>query len=121
MTYPFLFKKEPPKMVRIEKGDCLLGYIEEIVSNSEDVGAGLAKVTLNKPDILHYHEETTEVYYCLYGHGQIALNHETMLFQPGNRVVIKPGTKHAVSPLDGEVVFLCLSVPTFNQKDFIEV
>ncbi len=112
--------KEEPKVVELKDGDKIFGKVEEITSR--DVGASqanLARVTMMGPDFIHSHSKAEETYAYESGMGKIFLDGEVSDFGPGTRVVIPPGTLHAVKPAQSfpQVVFLCVSSPPFNPDD----
>jgi len=99
------------------------GVIHEFTSREMGARqANIAMVTLWGPDVLHYHEEAEETYFCLRGAGKIFLENRLFLFLPGQRIIIPPGTLHASRPLKttGIVEFLCVSSPAFDPKDVYE-
>jgi len=113
---------EELKVVEFKDGGVVFGKAEEIVSR--DIGAvkaGLARITLFGPDILHAHNEMEETYVCESGRGKIFLNGQVSDFEPDDRVVIHPGDLHAVRPANSfpKVVFLCISGPAFDPGDVV--
>jgi len=108
------------KMKDGKDGNVIFGQVEEITSRA--VGAkkaNLVEVTLFGPDVVHTHERAEETYVCESGRGKIILGDEISDFDPGVKVIIPPGTPHAVKPWKSfpQVVFLCVSSPPFNQDD----
>ena len=73
-------------------------------------------VTAIRDSILHYHRETTEVYYVLEGNGSMHLNGDIVSVDPGTVVHIEPGTRHRlVSPAG--VRTIVFSIPAFRPDD----
>jgi mannose-6-phosphate isomerase-like protein (cupin superfamily) len=110
-----------PYIKRFKDGGNVFGMVEEIVSHAIGAkNASLARVTLYGPDIIHTHSKIEEAYVCETGRGKILLGNDISNFEPGDRVVIHPGTLHAVKPAESfpKVVFLCLSGPAFDPNDF---
>ena len=109
-----------PKVVKLKDGDVVFGDVEEITSRA--VGAeraNLARVTLSGADFVHTHEGAEETYIYESGMGKILLGDKVSDFGPGTRVIIPPGTAHAVKPANSfpRVVFLCISGPPFDPED----
>jgi mannose-6-phosphate isomerase-like protein (cupin superfamily) len=112
-----------PKVIELSGGGEMFGEIEEVTS--KDLGAehaNFARVTLWGPDFLHHHKKAEETYICLDGKGEIILDDTIYEFSPGTRVIISPGTLHAVRPKEPfmKIVFLCMSSPPFNLDDVYE-
>lgn len=83
---------------------------------SADTPACSLHVTSIRDSILHYHRETTEVYYVLEGTGSMHLNGDIVSVDPGTVVYIEPGTRHRlVSPAG--VRTIVFSIPAFNADD----
>ncbi|MCK4524824.1 MAG: cupin domain-containing protein [Candidatus Andersenbacteria bacterium] len=107
-----------PEVVELDDGIEMFGEIEEITSkNLGAKHANFAKVTLWGPDFLHHHEKAEETYVCLEGEGEIILDNTIHEFLPGTRVIISPGTLHAVRPKDLKMIFHCISSPAFDPDD----
>lgn len=122
-TGPFIIVDEEPNIVELQDDKEVFGEVEEITSRSAGAErVNVAKVTLRGPDIIHHHKEGEETYICQEGDGEIFLNRAIFRFVPGNRIIIKPGTLHAVRPKNsiGKIVFLCVSSPAFSPDDVYE-
>ncbi|MBM3333419.1 cupin domain-containing protein [Candidatus Sumerlaeota bacterium] len=63
---------------------------------------------------LHYHKQTTEVYYILEGNGAVELNGEDVAVRPGTAVMIKPGTFHRGK---GKLRLLVICTPAYTKSD----
>jgi len=109
-----------PKVVELKDGDVVFGQAEEITSRA--LGAGqtnIARITLFGPDVVHVHKRAEETYVYESGMGKILLGDQISEFGPGTRVIIPPGTTHAVKPANSfpQVIFLCISGPPFDPED----
>jgi mannose-6-phosphate isomerase-like protein (cupin superfamily) len=81
-----------------------------------DTPACSLHVTFIKDSVLHYHRETTEVYYILEGRGTMHLNGDVVDIEPNLVILIEPNTRHRlVSPAG--VRTIVFSVPAFNPAD----
>lgn len=112
--------KEKPKIVEFKDGEEVFGTAEEITSQPLGAkGANLARITLTGPDVIHTHDDAEETYVYESGMGKILLDDQISEFGPGTRVIIPPGTPHAVKPANSfpQVVFLCISGPPFDPED----
>jgi len=110
-----------PEIIKLYDKEKIFGEIREITS--KELGAkyaNFAEVTLWGPDFLHLHKRAEETYVCLEGEGEIILDGIVYEFTPEKtRVVISPGTLHAVRPKspDAKIVFYCISSPPFDPND----
>jgi mannose-6-phosphate isomerase-like protein (cupin superfamily) len=73
-------------------------------------------VTSIRESVLHYHRETTEVYYILEGVGKIELNGQWEELAPGTVIWIEPGTRHRVLSERG-LKTLVFAIPAFVPTD----
>jgi len=83
---------------------------------SADTPACSLHVTFIKDSVLHYHRETTEVYYVLEGRGQMQLNDDVVDIEPGLVILIEPNTRHRLVSPEG-VRTIVFSVPAFRADD----
>ena len=112
--------EESPKVVELKHSGEVFGTVYEITSRVLGAeGAGIASITLTGPDIVHVHKRTEETYVWESGLGKILLGDDIFDFGPGAKVIIPPGTPHALKPAYSfpQVVFLCISAPPFTPKD----
>ncbi|MFM7428158.1 MAG: cupin domain-containing protein [Elainella sp.] len=62
--------------------------------------------------------KTSEVYYVLSGRGEMHIDQETQVIQPGDAVYIPPGARQYVRNLGSEaLVFLCIVDPAWRAED----
>jgi mannose-6-phosphate isomerase-like protein (cupin superfamily) len=73
-------------------------------------------VTSIKEATLHYHRETTEVYYILEGTGKIELNGQWYDLEPGTVIWIEPCTRHRVVS-EAAIKTIVFGLPAFNPAD----
>ncbi len=83
---------------------------------SADTPACSLHVTFIQNSILHYHRDTTEVYYILAGSGRMELDDDIVSVEPGLVILIEPSTRHRLSSVDG-VQTIVFSVPAFDAAD----
>jgi mannose-6-phosphate isomerase-like protein (cupin superfamily) len=68
----------------------------------------------------HYHTEAEEVYLVIEGQGTIRVDGETRTIGPGDVVVIVPGQRHKVWPVDeSELVMLVTCVPAYSAEEVV--
>ncbi len=73
-------------------------------------------VTFIKDSAKHYHKECTEIYYILEGTGELELNGDLVLVEPGTLVVIEPYTIHSLKSEEG-VRTVVLGMPAIGPDD----
>jgi mannose-6-phosphate isomerase-like protein (cupin superfamily) len=67
---------------------------------------------------LHYHKVTEEVYYFIYGHGQVEIDNEVFEVGPGDAVYIPPMRQHKiVNNSSVRLKFLAIDTPSFDESD----
>jgi mannose-6-phosphate isomerase-like protein (cupin superfamily) len=64
----------------------------------------------------HYHGRSEEIYFVLAGAGEIELDGEWRRVQPGDAVLIPPGTWHQITAVDA-LGFLCCCSPPYAHED----
>ena len=64
----------------------------------------------------HYHAQTEEIYFLLEGTGEIELDGERRRVEPGDAVLIPPGTWHQITAVDA-LRFLCCCAPPYAHED----
>lgn len=61
---------------------------------------------------------TSEVYYILNGKGEMHINDETQMVEPGDAVYIPPNTKQFIRNSGTELlIFICIVDPAWRQED----
>jgi mannose-6-phosphate isomerase-like protein (cupin superfamily) len=70
----------------------------------------------------HRHRKTEEIYYILWGTGQMRVDEESREVSPGDAVAIPPGARHQITNTGKEVLkFLCCCAPAYEHDDtFLE-
>jgi mannose-6-phosphate isomerase-like protein (cupin superfamily) len=67
---------------------------------------------------LHQHHQTEELYYILTGSGQMTLGAEQFMVEPGDTVLIPPGTAHCIEADSVEAItMLCCCSPAYSHDD----
>lgn len=94
---------------------CLCGESTRPLTSADTPTCSL-HVTFIKDSVLHYHRETTEVYYILEGRGRMQLNGDFVDVEPGLTILIEPNTRHRLSSTEG-VRTIVFSVPAFRLDD----
>jgi mannose-6-phosphate isomerase-like protein (cupin superfamily) len=94
---------------------CPCGASTRILRGADGAPCSL-HVTAIRDSVLHYHRETTEVYYILEGCGKMELNGDQVELQPGTTICIEPGTRHRLVSEAG-VKSIVLSIPAFRDED----
>ena len=62
--------------------------------------------------------KTSEVYYILSGQGEMHINDETRLVEPGDTIYIPPNAKQFIQNTGNEpLVFLCIVDPAWRKED----
>ena len=62
--------------------------------------------------------KTSEVYYILNGKGEMHINDETQIVEPGDAVYIPPNAKQFIHSCGNEpLVFICIVDPAWRQVD----
>jgi mannose-6-phosphate isomerase-like protein (cupin superfamily) len=64
----------------------------------------------------HYHAQTEEIYFLLEGTGEMELDGERRRVEPGDAVLIPPGTWHQITAVDA-LRFLCCCAPPYAHED----
>ena len=64
----------------------------------------------------HYHARTEEIYFLLEGTGEMELDGERRRVEPGDAVLIPPGTWHQITAVDA-LRFLCCCAPPYSHED----
>ena len=68
----------------------------------------------------HYHPETEEIYYLLFGAGRMRLGDESRDLRPGDAVAIPPGVPHQITNVGAETLkFLCCCAPGYEHEDTV--
>jgi mannose-6-phosphate isomerase-like protein (cupin superfamily) len=73
-------------------------------------------ITFIQDSVMHYHKETTEVYYILEGQGKMELNGDTIGVEPGMVIYIEPFTPHRLESKAG-VRTIVFGVPALKPDD----
>lgn len=68
----------------------------------------------------HFHRTSEEIYYFVSGEGRMRLGEEEDAVEPGDAVVIPPGTRHKLwNPGTEPLVLLCCSSPPYHDEDTV--
>ncbi len=94
---------------------CPCGVSTRVLTAADGAPCSL-HVTEIRDSALHYHKETTEVYYILEGTGKIELNGDWHAIAPGTVIWIEPGTRHRVVSETG-IKTIVFGLPAFNPAD----
>ncbi len=67
---------------------------------------------------LHRHRQSEEIYHVLEGYGLMQLGEEEFVIEPGDTVLIPPGTPHRVRNIgQGPLRILCACAPPYSHED----
>ena len=68
----------------------------------------------------HYHRESEEIYFFTAGRGRLRLDAEEREVEPGDTVVIPPGTRHKLWNTGSEPLkLLCSCSPPYSHEDTV--
>lgn len=77
-----------------------------------------ARVLPGQSTLRHRHRESEELYYVVQGRGRMFLGDEDFSIEPGDTVLIPPGTPHSVAAIgDGPLSLLCCCSPAYRHED----
>ncbi|MGH3023838.1 MAG: cupin domain-containing protein [Gaiellaceae bacterium] len=70
----------------------------------------------------HFHARTEEIYVVLAGRGEMEVDGQRRMVEPGDAVLIPPGARHQIgAAAEGELRFLCCCAPAYSDEDtFLE-
>ena len=68
--------------------------------------------------LLHRHRRTEEIYHVIAGRGEMRMGDERIPVEPGDSILIPPGTPHCIEALGGESLrILCCCSPAYSHED----
>lgn len=68
--------------------------------------------------LLHRHRLTEEIYHVTAGQGQMTLGNEQFSVEPGDSILIPPGTPHCIEAVgDASLHILCSCSPAYSHED----
>jgi mannose-6-phosphate isomerase-like protein (cupin superfamily) len=67
--------------------------------------------------LLHRHRESEELYHVTSGEGHMTLGDEQFTIEPGDTVLIPPGTPHCVVAGASSLHILCCCSPAYAHED----
>ena len=95
---------------------CPCGTARRAFQDAEDFPGTIHVTEISADAQLHYHRRLTETYYfleCQPG-ARMQLNEETVDVQPGDCILIRPGTRHRAI---GKMKVLIVVYPKFDESD----
>lgn len=95
---------------------CPCGIARRAFADVEDFPGTIHVTEISADAQLHYHRRLTETYYfleCEPG-ARMQLNDETVEVQPGDCILIRPGTRHRAI---GKMNVLIVVFPKFDESD----
>ena len=95
----------------IEPVPCPCGMSRRAFTEDPDQTASLHVVDISIDAKTHYHQQMTEIYYVLEGHGQMELDGELFDVGPGSSILIKPGCRHRAI---GQLKIINVPIPAFD-------
>ena len=70
--------------------------------------------------LLHYHNESEELYYIIQGSGRMTLNEDAFQVKSGDTICIIPGTKHNIENTGNEdLKIICSCSPAYSHTDTV--
>ena len=70
----------------------------------------------------HYHPNSEEIYYILWGRGRMWLENDSRDVKAGDGIAIPPGKRHKIENTgDVPLVLLCCCAPAYTHEDTILV
>ena len=95
----------------------LLAHRNSLIKNQSLAEARVAPGLATQP---HYHPLTEEIYYILSGTGEMTIDDETKMIQPGDAIAIAPGAHHTIHNTgEHPLVFLCCCAPSYEHHDTV--
>ncbi len=68
----------------------------------------------------HYHRVSEEIYFFMHGRGRMRLGDEERAVEPGDAVVIAPGSRHKLwADGDEPLRLLCCCSPAYSHEDTV--
>ena len=110
MNHKFLVKH----LADIAPVTCPCGESRRIITDEDTSHLSIHRVKISGEAQKHYHKTLTEYYVVLEGVGEIEMNDTLVAVEPGDVMMIPPGTRHA---LRGEFEIINVVVPPFDPED----
>ena len=86
--------------------------------NAQNQSLAYAQVAPHSNTEKHRHHQTEEIYHILTGEGVMSLGEQQFHVQPGDSILIPPGTAHCIAnPTDIPLTFLCCCSPAYHHGD----
>ena len=77
-----------------------------------------ARISSGSTTALHCHHRSEEIYHVTAGEGLMTLGDDQFVIQPGDSILIVPGTAHRVHNTgEDDLVILCCCSPPYSDKD----
>jgi mannose-6-phosphate isomerase-like protein (cupin superfamily) len=77
-----------------------------------------ASLPVGGSTLLHRHRESEELYHILAGSGHMTLGDEEFAIEPGDTILIPPGTPHCLHNTgDVALRLLCCCAPAYRHED----
>lgn len=101
------------KISEVEPTPCPCGSATRIITTRDTPLAGF-HVTHIQDSKRHYHKHTTEMYHILEGSGTMEVGEDTFSVEPGDTLLIHPGTPHRGY---GDFKTIVIPIPAFDPGD----
>jgi mannose-6-phosphate isomerase-like protein (cupin superfamily) len=75
-----------------------------------------ARVAVGSSTARHYHKNSEEFYFVLEGEGTMEINGEIRSVEPGDAILIPPGSWHRITATTS-LRFLCCCAPAYSHED----
>jgi mannose-6-phosphate isomerase-like protein (cupin superfamily) len=111
--------KQPYELVRFNQLPgvaCPCGTARRAFSETEDFPGTIHVTEISADARVHFHKRLTETYYILEStpDAKMQLNDEIIPVQPGDCILIRPGTRHRAI---GKMRVLIVVFPKFDEQD----
>lgn len=99
-------------------GSLIRELIHPTIHGNRSQSLAEAEVAVGASTQLHRHRSSEEIYYVIAGAGTMDLGNRSFPIQPGDSVIIQPGTPHRVHNTGTVPLrFLCCCAPPYAHDD----
>lgn len=107
------------EIVRSYEGELVENESETVREIFSEGNVGISEARIEEAD-LHYHEETSEIYYVLEGEGNLEVEGKDIHLEQDDLVKINPGNLHRAYS-EEEFRVLVISTPPWKEEDHHKV
>lgn len=100
----------------------ICGEVIELLNQENSDCKSMSIATLfiepNKSSLKHYHKVMEEIYYVIYGKGEVYIDNITIKIYPGSAILIPVNTVHQIKNTGSTVLkFISIDSPPFIDSD----